>query len=244
MKKNVSYGIHAAVLAVSVILAVASSFVAYPMSDLKLTCGYGIAAVVLDLVMLLVLKKDNVLRDVLMLAVVILTSLCFCHVLAGRADLMGYIWFLRDFALKQQISKCITAALAHQGVNTPCEINVLVTDDEGIRAINNAYRKIDKATDVLSFPMFELTAGQLPASWEAYKDPDTGLVPLGDMAISLERARQQAAEFGHSARREVGYLTIHSILHLLGYDHLDEGPMKKQMRAAEEAILAEIELPR
>ena len=76
---------------------------------------------------------------------------------------------LRDFALKQQISKCITAALAHQGVNTPCEINVLVTDDEGIRAINNAYRKIDKATDVLSFPMFELTAGQLPASWEAYK---------------------------------------------------------------------------
>ena len=78
MKKNVSYGIHAAVLAVSVILAVASSFVAYPMSDLKLTCGYGIAAVVLDLVMLLVLKKDNV---------------CFCHVLAGRADLMGYIWF-------------------------------------------------------------------------------------------------------------------------------------------------------
>ena len=134
---------------------------------------------------------------------------------------------LRDFALKQQISKCITAALAHQGVNTPCEINVLVTDDEGIRAINNAYRKIDKATDVLSFPMFELTAGQLPASWDAYKDPDTGLVPLGDMAISLERARQQAAEFGHSARREVGYLTIHSILHLLGYDHVDEGPMKK-----------------
>ena len=104
---------------------------------------------------------------------------------------------LRDFALKQQISKCITAALAHQGVNTPCEINVLVTDDAGIRAINNAYRKIDRATDVLSFPMFELTAGQLPASWEAYKDPDTGLVPLGDMAISLERARQQAAEFGH-----------------------------------------------
>ena len=78
----------------------------------------------------------------------------------------------------------------------------------------------------------------------AYKDPDTGLVPLGDMAISLERARQQAAEFGHSARREVGYLTIHSILHLLGYDHVDEGPMKRQMRAREEAILADIELSR
>ena len=64
------------------------------------------------------------------------------------------------------------------------------------------------------------------------------------MAISLERARQQAAEFGHSARREVGYLTIHSILHLLGYDHVDEGPMKRQMRAREEAILADIELSR
>ena len=142
---------------------------------------------------------------------------------------------LSDFALKQQIAKCITAALDKQGVDTP---------DEGIRAINKAYRQIDKATDVLSFPMFELTPGKLPASWESYKDPDTGLVPLGDMAISLERAKQQAAEFGHSARREVGYLTIHSILHLLGYDHVDEGPMKKQMRAAEEAILAEIELPR
>ena len=77
-----------------------------------------------------------------------------------------------------------------------------------------------------------------------YKDPETGRVPLGDMAISLERAKQQAQEFGHSTRREVGYLTIHSILHLLGYDHVDEGPMKRQMRAREEAILAEIELPR
>lgn len=151
---------------------------------------------------------------------------------------------LRDFALKQQISKCITAALAHQGVNTPCEINVLVTDDEGIRAINNAYRKIDKATDVLSFPMFDLTPGVLPESWEKYEDPGTGLVPLGDMAISLERAEQQAKEFGHSTKREVGYLTIHSVLHLLGYDHMDEGEMKRQMREREEAILAEIELTR
>ena len=151
---------------------------------------------------------------------------------------------LSNFAVKRHIQKCILAALKAQGVNVPCEINVFVCGDETIRAINQSSRKIDKATDVLSFPMFELTAGQLPASWEAYKDPDTGLVPLGDMAISLERARQQAAEFGHSARREVGYLTIHSILHLLGYDHVDEGPMKKQMRAAEEAILAEIELPR
>ena len=151
---------------------------------------------------------------------------------------------LATIPVRQHIKRCITAALDVQGVDVPCEINVLVTDDAGIRAINKAYRDIDRATDVLSFPMFELTPGKLPASWESYKDPDTGLVPLGDMAISLERAKQQAAEFVHSARREVGYLTIHSILHLLGYDHVDEGPMKKQMRAAEEAILAEIELPR
>jgi probable rRNA maturation factor len=84
--------------------------------------------------------------------------------------------------------------------------------------------------------MFELTPGQPPQNWEEYEDPATGLVPLGDMCISLERAKAQAAEFGNSVRREVGYLTIHSMLHLLGYDHLDEGPMKKQMRGREEAI--------
>ena len=139
--------------------------------------------------------------------------------------------------LKRQIRKCILAALDEEGVDVPCEINVLLTDDASIRAINKAYRNIDKATDVLSFPMFELTPGKLPESWDEYKDPETGRVPLGDVAISLERAKQQAQEFGHSTRREVGYLTIHSILHLLGYDHVDEGPMKRQMRAREEAIL-------
>ena len=75
-------------------------------------------------------------------------------------------------------------------------------------------------------------------------DPATGLVPLGDMAISLERVRAQAKEYGHSVQRELGYLTVHSVLHLLGYDHLDEGPMKKQMRAREEAIMAEMQLLR
>ena len=76
--------------------------------------------------------------------------------------------------------------------------------------------------------------------WTEYEDPDTGLVPLGDMCISLERAIAQAKEFGHTTRREVGYLTIHSMLHLLGYDHLDEGPQKRQMRAREETIASEI----
>ena len=88
--------------------------------------------------------------------------------------------------------------------------------------------------------MFQLDAGNPPQDWEEYIDPETGLCPLGDMAISLERAVAQAKEFGHSTRREVGYLTIHSMLHLLGYDHLDEGPQKAQMRSREDIIAAMI----
>ena len=143
---------------------------------------------------------------------------------------------LERLSVPGHIRKCIAATLDAEGVKVPCEINVLVTDDAGIHIINKESRDIDRPTDVLSFPMFELTPGQLPKDWAEYEDPASGLVPLGDMCISLERAKAQAQEFGHSAKREVGYLTIHSMLHLLGYDHLDEGPMKKQMRGREEAI--------
>jgi probable rRNA maturation factor len=138
------------------------------------------------------------------------------------------------------IRKCIEATLVAEKVTAPCEINVLVTNDKGIHAINLASRNIDKPTDVLSFPMFQLEAGAPPADWSEYLDPETGLCPLGDMCISLQRAAAQAKELGHSEKREVGYLTIHSMLHLLGYDHLDEGPQKAQMRAREEAIAATI----
>ena len=138
------------------------------------------------------------------------------------------------------IKRCIEATLAAEGITVPCEINVFVTNDKGIRAINQASRDIDKATDVLSFPMFQLEAGNPPEDWDEYIDIETDMCPLGDMCISLERAIAQAKEFGHSVRREVGYLTIHSMLHLLGYDHLDEGEQKKQMRAREEAIAATI----
>lgn len=146
--------------------------------------------------------------------------------------------------IARHIRRCIAAALAAERVQAPCEINVLVTNDGAIREINKALREIDSSTDVLSFPMFQLTPGVLPDCWDDYTDPETGMLPLGDMAISLERAKSQAREFGHSVKREVGYLTIHSILHLLGYDHVDEAQMKRQMRAREEAILAEIVLPR
>ena len=138
------------------------------------------------------------------------------------------------------IKRCVEATLSAEGINVPCEINVFVTNDKGIRAINQASRGIDKPTDVLSFPMFQLEAGNPPKDWTEYQDPASGLVPLGDMCISLERAMAQAEEFGHSPRREVGYLTIDSMLHLLGYDHLDEGEEKRRMRSREEAIAARI----
>ena len=147
---------------------------------------------------------------------------------------------LQQFVIKSIVKKCICETLDKEKISVPCEINVLVTDDAGIQLINRTSRNIDKATDVLSFPMFQLEPGNPPTDWVEYQDPDTGMVPLGDMCISLERAIAQAAEFGHSTRREVGYLTIHSMLHLLGYDHLDEGEQKKQMRAREEAIAAGI----
>ena len=144
------------------------------------------------------------------------------------------------FTIASNIRRCINSVLTAERISVPCEINVLVTDDAGIQIINRTSREIDKPTDVLSFPMFQLEPGNPPMDWTEYQDPDTGLVPLGDMCISLERAVKQAQEFGHSTRREVGYLTIHSLLHLLGYDHLDEGPQKAQMRAREEAIAASI----
>lgn len=147
---------------------------------------------------------------------------------------------LQQYAVTSVIKKCIAKTLEMENISVPCEVNVLITDDAGIQAINKASRDIDRPTDVLSFPMFQMEAGLPPESWDEYLDPETGLCPLGDMAISLERAMAQAKEFGHSARREVGYLTIHSVLHLLGYDHLDEGPQKKQMREREEAIAAAI----
>ena len=140
------------------------------------------------------------------------------------------------------LQEFITAALAAEGVALPCEINVLLTDDEGIHQVNLDMRGVDRPTDVLSFPMFDLAPGEHPGPGD--EDPETGLVPLGDMCISLERAAAQAAEFGHSVKRELAYLTVHSALHLLGYDHMDEGPMKRQMRLHEEFILDKLGITR
>ena len=140
------------------------------------------------------------------------------------------------------IRRTIRTALAAEGLTAPCEVDVLLTDDDAIHEINRELRQVDRPTDVLSFPEFELTPGQLPGPEDA--DPGTGLIPLGDMVLSMERVAAQAREYGHSKRRELSYLVTHSVLHLLGYDHLDEGPMKAQMRAREEAIMALLSLER
>ena len=140
------------------------------------------------------------------------------------------------------LRKVIRTALAAEGMDLPCEVDVLLTNDEVIHQINLDMRQVDRPTDVLSFPEFDLTPGEHPGPEDA--DPGSGLIPLGDMVISMEHVAAQAEEYGHSQRRELAYLAVHSVLHLLGYDHLDEGPQKARMRAREEAILGELGITR
>ena len=134
------------------------------------------------------------------------------------------------------IKKSINKALAAEGIDIPCIISVMLTDDEGIHAVNREFRGVDRPTDVLSFPLNELKAGHFDEAI-CEKDPETGAVMLGDMMISLERCASQGEEFGHGFEREVCYLTVHSVLHLLGYDHVDEGEMKAHMRKREKQIM-------
>ena len=159
------------------------------------------------------------------------------HYIPITADVPGVNEGQRAF-----IRKVIRTALAAEGVDFPCEVDVRVTSDAGIHEINLEMRGVDRPTDVLSFPAFDLRPGELPGEEDA--DVATGLVPLGDMCLSLERVQAQAKEYGHSNRRELAYLVVHSVLHLLGYDHLDEGPQKAQMRAREDAILEELGISR
>jgi len=140
------------------------------------------------------------------------------------------------------LRKAVKAVLAAEGVELPCEVDILLTSDNGIQRLNRDMRQVDSPTDVLSFPALELRAGEKPAPGDA--DPGSGLVPLGDMVISMERVSAQAKEFNHSKRRELAYLAVHSALHMLGYDHVDEGPMKAQMRRREEAVLESLGITR
>jgi probable rRNA maturation factor len=130
------------------------------------------------------------------------------------------------------IRKAAEKALAAEQVQVPCLISVMLTDAEGIHRVNREFRGVDRETDVLSFPLCE--GDHLEINSENH------FVLLGDIVISMEMAFKQAKMYGHKLEREVAFLTVHSMLHLLGYDHLDEGPQKAQMRQREEAIASTI----
>ena len=135
--------------------------------------------------------------------------------------------------------------LEREGKPINTEVSISFVDDTAMAELNERFRGMEGPTDVLSFPMLELTPGVPPdGTGEDQRDPETGLCPLGDMVISMEHVAAQAREYGHAKRRELSYLVVHSVLHLLGYDHLDEGPQKAQMRAREEAILGELGIGR
>ena len=138
--------------------------------------------------------------------------------------------------------RAIKATLQEEGVVTPVQISVLVSEDKGIQEINREFRNIDAPTDVLSFP----TAVYIPGKFEPNLpdiDPETGCLHLGDIVISSERAAGQAGEYGHEVSREIAYLMVHATLHLLGYDH--ENPEdQKLMRRREEHVLATLGLSR
>jgi probable rRNA maturation factor len=134
------------------------------------------------------------------------------------------------------IRRCCHAVLELEGFEGSAEVDVSLVDNEQIREINREQRDIDMPTDVLSFPLGENGVYD--------KNPATGAYMLGDIVISLERAEAQAEEYGHSFQREVGYLTVHSMLHLLGYDHVDGGLEAVRMREKEEAVMLSVGLPR
>ncbi len=132
--------------------------------------------------------------------------------------------------------RCCHAVLELENFPDPAEVDISIVDNDTIRMINNEQRRIDAVTDVLSFPLGENGVYD--------KHPATGECMLGDIVISVERAAQQAEQFGHSLQREVGYLTVHSMLHLLGYDHVEGGIEAVHMREKEETVMTKLGLPR
>ena len=138
------------------------------------------------------------------------------------------------------VKRAVADALSCEGVEENCIVNVMLTDDVGIHQVNREFRGVDRPTDVLSFPFNEMTPGAFDASL-CEKDVESGRIVLGDMMLSLERCQAQGEEFGHGFERELRYLCVHSVLHLLGYDHVDEGAMKKQMRDREKEIMGDLD---
>ena len=135
------------------------------------------------------------------------------------------------YKLKMLTRRAVEAVIEHEQYNNACEVSVTYTDNEGIHALNQQYRKIDSPTDVLSVPLMDFSGeSDEPVA-------DEPVVSLGDIVISLERAREQAEEYGHSFEREVAFLTVHSMLHLLGYDHETGEEDEQDMRARQRAVM-------
>ncbi len=126
---------------------------------------------------------------------------------------------ISDNAFDEAVKKAVVAALDFEKTEQGVDVCVIITDDENIRELNREHREIDRATDVLSFPMLELSPGEKIEVSPLELDEETGTVMLGDIVISAERAKAQAEEYGHSEEREISFLTVHGVLHLLGYDH-------------------------
>ena len=129
-----------------------------------------------------------------------------------------------DFDCEKLAQEVIEFTMEHEGFPYEAEVNLTLTDNDGIHEINRMYREIDAPTDVLSFPMLSYEdAGDFSALEDAYEDnfnPDTGEIMLGDIIISIDRVKEQAVSYGHSERREYAFLIVHSMLHLFGYDHM------------------------
>ena len=134
------------------------------------------------------------------------------------------------------VRRCCTGVLVHEDFEGSAEVSVTFVDDEAIRLLNNRYRNIDASTDVLSFP--------LGKDGEFDVNNDTGAKLLGDIVISIPHAVSQAERFGHTLQREIGFLTVHSMLHLLGYDHEGGGLDSVHMREKEETVLTQLGLKR
>ena len=134
------------------------------------------------------------------------------------------------------VRRCCNAVLTFEEFSDPAEISVTLVDDEQIHELNKMHRNIDRSTDVLSFPLGENGIYD--------KNLETGASLLGDIVISVETAVRQAVEYGHTLQREIGFLTVHSMLHLLGYDHVDGGIEAVHMREKEERVLTELGLKR
>lgn len=145
---------------------------------------------------------------------------------------------------RRLLQRVMEQVLQDEGIEMEVVVGVTLVEPDRIQEINRAFRKVDSVTDVLSFPMIDgMLAQAAPAALLGCVDPETGALELGDLVLCPARAAEQAQEYGHSLRREMGYLCAHGMLHLLGYDHEDEDE-RAVMRQKEEQALAALSLTR